>query len=208
MLLLIDGYNLLNASGVVVSRRGPATFERSRQALLDFLVDALDERLRRRTTVVFDAKGAPPGLPRVFAYGEMTIRFAPRHAEADALLEELIRADSAPRQLTVVSSDHRIQRAARRRGARPVDSDQWYAEAERQRHARTNTTAESSDRPVEPLPSRELEHWLREFQVDAASSPDKTASGMADRPESEDSLANPFPPGYGEDLREDDLDDG
>ena len=32
-------------------------------------------------------------------------------------IEELIRKESAPRRLTVVSSDHRVQRAARRRKA-------------------------------------------------------------------------------------------
>jgi hypothetical protein len=33
--------------------------------------------------------------------------------------------------LLVVSSDHRVQRAARRRGAKFMDSDTWWAELRR-----------------------------------------------------------------------------
>ena len=66
----------------------------------------------------------------------ITVRFAAQYEEADELIEELIRADSAPRRLVVVSSDHRIQRAARRRRAKAVDSDVWYAELVRARRER------------------------------------------------------------------------
>jgi len=47
------------------------------------------------------------------------------------VLEELIEAEADPRHLTVVSSDHRIQRAARRRKAIFVDSDAWLGELRR-----------------------------------------------------------------------------
>jgi hypothetical protein len=44
------------------------------------------------------------------------------------LLEELIAAEADPRNLLVVSSDHRVQRAARQRGAGYVDSEMWHAQ--------------------------------------------------------------------------------
>ncbi len=76
---------------------------------------------------MFDAADAPPGLPRTLEHRGLTVRFAAKSGSADELIEELIRADSAPRRLMVVSSDHRLQRAARRRKATAIDSDVWYA---------------------------------------------------------------------------------
>ena len=108
--ILIDGYNLLHASGVF-GTGGRTSLESSREALLDWLGNTLGSPLRERTTIVFDARQAPPGLPRVQERHGLTVLFAPRASEADDLLEQLIREHSAPRSLTVVSSDHRIHRA-------------------------------------------------------------------------------------------------
>ena len=127
MPLLIDGYNLLNATGIV-GRGGPSSLGRSRLALLNFLAASIDPQELPHTTVVFDAHDPPPGLPRVVQHGPLLVRFAARNQTADQLIEELIRADSAPRRLVVVSSDHEIQRAARRRRATAVGSDLWYAD--------------------------------------------------------------------------------
>jgi predicted RNA-binding protein with PIN domain len=124
--VLIDGYNLLHASGVF-GNVGRTSLESSRQALLDWLGEVLSDAQRQRTTIVFDAREAPPGLPRSANKHGIQIHFAPRGREADDLLEELIRSHSSPRALTVVSSDHRLHRAARRRRATPVDSDTWVA---------------------------------------------------------------------------------
>ena len=127
MLLLIDGYNLLQSTDIFPQGRSAGTLAAARQALLDFLARSLEERLRNRTTIVFDAAMAPPGLPREGSHAGMTIRFAPRKVTADEVLEELIAAAADPRHLLVVSSDHRIQRAARQRGAQWIDSQAWYA---------------------------------------------------------------------------------
>jgi hypothetical protein len=96
--------------------------------LLDFLVAALPPKLLARTVVVFDAVQAPPGLPSEFDHRGLAVRFARRGGTADELLEELIAAEPDPRNLLVVSSDHRVQRAARQRGAGYTDSEPWYAE--------------------------------------------------------------------------------
>ena len=76
---------------------------------------------------------APPGLPRVIHHRGLTVRFASQYPDADSLIEELIDQNTAPRRLTVVSSDHRLQRAAQRRRAKPMDCDAWYAGVIRRR---------------------------------------------------------------------------
>lgn len=214
MTLIIDGYNLLNVAGIFAPGAGPNTLERSRQALLGFLADSIVENEVTRTTVVFDAKHAPPGLQRKAKYRSLTVRFAPKHQEADDLIEELIQADSAPRQLTVVSSDHRIQRAARRRKAVAIDSDVWCKQIVAAARERKNDHFDGPDAKMHERPSEdEVNAWLQRFgdlDVDSLERLDTTERKAEELPavnlkDTEDiseldDLADLFPPGYGEDL--------
>src|SRR3954465_3525471 len=144
MALLIDGYNLLNVTGIFAEAGLGTDLHRTRLALLDFLAASIDRRERRETEIVFDAAGAPPGLPRQLMHGGITVHFAQRHSEADEMIEELLEECAAPRNLLVVSSDHRVQRAARHRGASFVDSEEWYRDvlaANRHRNVSTDEAA-------------------------------------------------------------------
>ncbi len=98
----------------------------------------------------------------------ITVRFAAQYEEADDLIEELIAADSAPRRLVVVSSDHRLQRAARRRRAKAADSDVWYAELVRSRRERQQVSADAPARPAVPLLEEDVNYWLRQFGGESA----------------------------------------
>jgi predicted RNA-binding protein with PIN domain len=157
---LIDGYNLLHASGVF-GAVGRTSLESSREALLDWLGEVLSDSQRQRTVIVFDARDAPPGLPRSATKHGLQIRFAPRGSEADDLLEELIGSHSSPRALTVVSSDHRLHRAARRRRATAVDSDRWVAQIRRNR-----LDDEPEPERHAELDPEELKDLLDEFRDD------------------------------------------
>ena len=215
MSLIIDGYNLLNATGIVGSGVGRGGLERSRLALLNFLADWLPPAELPRTVVVFDATHTPPGLPKVVGHRGLVVRFAPRNQDADTLIEELIRADTSPRRLTVVSSDHRVQRAARRRRARAVDSDVWFGELVSRRRAEAEQPP-TAVRPALPLSEDEVARWLDEFAGPMSREAESLRSGEgaapdvrdAERPDAEPPPAeepegppeNPFPPGYGEDL--------
>ncbi len=225
--VLIDGYNLLHATGILARGIGPGTLERARMALLGFLAASLEPEQLPRTTVVFDAADHPPGLPREVEHRGLRVVFAAGYADADTLIEQLIRRHSAPRQLTVVSSDRRIQQAARRRKARAVDSDAWYAELLARRQSAPADVPESSARPPVPLLEEDVEYWLRQFggepaieawliselgretqsgiQPQAAQEP--PPDGSPDKPSGPDAdaLTDLFPEGYGEDLLDEDL---
>ncbi|WP_404310299.1 NYN domain-containing protein [Neorhodopirellula lusitana] len=138
IVLLIDGYNViapvaapkhasppshLVAAG---SAGSPGWLQVERERFLKRVAMQLDESIRRRTCVIFDAKDAPSGLPATRDFLGIDVRFAVDHDEADDLIEELIRSHPVPKHLTVVSSDHRVQRAAKRRRAFRYDSQPWY----------------------------------------------------------------------------------
>ena len=91
------------------------------------------------------------------------VHFASGYESADELIEELIERDSAPRRLTVVSSDHRLHRAARRRKAHAIDSDRWYEQTIAERSQRHRVAKSKMPKPPTPLATSEVEYWLAQF---------------------------------------------
>jgi predicted RNA-binding protein with PIN domain len=163
MSLIIDGYNLLHVSGTLGRGRGPGALERARLALLNLLAESLAPEDVPNTTIVFDARHAPPDVPHVLEHRGLAVRFAHKYEEADELIEELIRGDSAPKRLTVVSSDHRLQTAARRRRAKAVDSESWWETLLRARRERRKEQL-AKGKPEGEISPSEVEYWLHEFE--------------------------------------------
>ena len=186
MALLIDGYNLLHVSDIFAAEGAGTELHRARLALLNFLAGVIEQRERQQTTIVFDAAGAPPGLPHTLSHEGMTVRFARRYADADELIEEILEQHAAPRSLTVVSSDHRVQRAARRRGAAYVDSESWFTAARASRKVQECNPKDVPAKSGDKTPSEEVAYWMGEFAGNETATTDD----------------NPFPPGYGDDATE------
>lgn len=210
MRLLIDGYNLLHVTDLFGQGASLGTLHGSREALLEFLARTLSAGERRVTTIVFDAAGAPPGLPATIHFDHITARFARNYPDADTLLEEIIEDHRAPRGLLVVSSDHRVSRAARRRGAKTVDSDVWFAERRANMAHRGESSARAKGegggttadwiRLFSTPEVAELERQLRQGPTAPRPAPPKKKTKPKPRPTEEVDLENPFPPGYGDDL--------
>ncbi len=183
--LLIDGYNLLHAAGLSQARYAPGELRRQRHRLLVRLVNELTTEERVRCTVVFDAIEAPSGLDRSMRHAELLVRFADPGHDADSLIEELIEAHPSPTQLLVVSSDHRIQKAARQRRAETIDSEVLLQRlAARARAAAAAKPAPPSSTKSPAKPSEDLAYWLGEFgEIDVAEiarsdDPDWTAAAI------------------------------
>lgn len=171
VLLLIDGYNLLYAAGWGRDTYGPGDLQRARERLLRHLQKTLQPDEQSRTLVVFDARRPPPDLSRDQQFGDIRIRYASPEGEADPVIESLIAAHSAPKRLTVVSADHRLQKAAKRRGATPLDSDRFL---DRLHHRAVNSrpAVPEENQSDHPLSAAEVEAWLLEFRI---SSPQQSA---------------------------------
>jgi hypothetical protein len=110
---LIDGYNLLHATGHLVGKVSSDRLERARLTLLDHIVTHLGPEARF-VTVVFDARRAPRSTPAEENHHGVRVLYA-LDAEADDLIEALIRTHPTPRTVTVVTQDRRLLDAAARR---------------------------------------------------------------------------------------------
>ncbi len=198
MPLLIDGYNLLHATDIFGEGTGAGSFQRSREALLAFLAASLNDTERVQTTIVFDAADAPSGLPNYYTVEGLQVVYARDYPDADTLIEEMIEDHPAPRGVLVVSSDHRVQRAARRRGAKYTDSERWYAELwQRRIERRRNHQKAIPEKPVGQLSAAEIAYWVEQFDSDDLS--DLPAAKKA-TPNDPPATYNPFPEGYADDL--------
>ncbi len=198
MHLLIDGYNLLHATDLFGDS---GSFQQSREALLAFLGASLTDGERPGTIIVFDAADAPPGLPATHTVDDMTVLFARDYPDADAMIEELIEDHPGPRGLTVVSSDHRVQRAARRCGAKRIDSEQWYADLwQRRLEHRRSQQKRTPEKPIAKLSPAEIAYWVEQFDEEELPELPPPKKSATDEPT--EKFDNPFPPGYGEDLLE------
>ncbi len=229
MLILIDGYNLIGTvappgrSGDARQGRAGASswggtgwLELARRRLIHEVASGVGPALAQQTCIVFDSKrlasrtaAAEDSTAKAVIQG-ITIEFSIGYDEADDRIEELIAAHHTPKRLTVVSSDHRIQIAARRRGALAVDGDRWLdrlAEGKpvlaiavpTDHRPRSSAAAIEDDDPGQAPPSpwqqMDTTSWLRYFEVEdqvpEIPKPDPAPPKIVD---------NPFPPGYGEDL--------
>ncbi len=130
--LIIDGYNLMHAAGLGRRRYGPGDLERGRLRLLTLLSQRLETSTASDTTVIFDApdragiEGRPEVHESVFVQqGGLTVRYSAGGRDADAEIERFLSTHSSPGQVLVVSSDHRLHKAAGGRRAKCVDSEKF-----------------------------------------------------------------------------------
>ncbi len=176
MRYLIDGYNLMHELGLMAPKFAHDGLRRARHRFLNEVAEALGPVDSAGSTVVFDAAKAPEQAPRNAHHKGLTVLFAAEDEDADGRIELLISRDSAPKALTVVSSDGRLRRAAARRGARAMSSDDFASMMQSRRNRRGKPPSEASQGQSDrPAPSAgESREWLQVFgDLDAdLASPD------------------------------------
>ena len=170
MLWLIDGYNLMHAMGAISGKEpGAAVFRRKRRRFLNCWPMRLGVERARETTVVFDANSPPRDFDLETSYKGLSLIFALGDENADARIEQLIAQHSAPKSLTVVSTDHRIRRAATRRKARALTADEFLDLIERHRSQKPRDRRHRGSPfrpgpgPRWPLSADEAAYWLEQF---------------------------------------------
>ncbi len=152
MQYLIDGHNLIPKLGGSLDTLDDE----------DQLIHRLQEfaRLSRaRLEVYFD--GAPPGHASTRAAGSVRAHFVRKGSTADAAIEaRLGKLARQARMWTVVSSDHRVQQAARAAHAQVLTSEQFASTM-----SKTFSSQGKEAKSEATLPPEEVEEWLEEFET-------------------------------------------
>ena len=168
MPLIVDAYNAMH-----VWRNAPIE-EDGRD------VEAMARRIGRtrwagdRVTVVCD--GTPPGGSdgrHTFDVEGVRVVYAGAGKDADTLIEHLIKKETAPRSLTVVSSDHRIRKAAGRRGAEAMPSEKFVVLMESDASQGGGKRSGAEGGASEQLEGREVNQWMAAFGFEGRVSEEK-----------------------------------
>lgn len=175
--VLVDGNNVMYAlrdAGVPAAGR----------AALCRLLGDFAAQSGLAVAVVFDGAAPREALAEQLADPRIEVHYSGRRT-ADEVLGEMIDAHTAPRRLTLVSSDHEVRAMARRRRCGRVDATTFAL--------RLLNPPPPRPAPVEPPEKRagleqgEVEQWLAEFgfQDEPGGAPDEQAPRAGDADEQE-----------------------
>jgi predicted RNA-binding protein with PIN domain len=154
--LIIDGYNLLRAVQNLTEQSFNITDIQLCQIVGEYLY-----RIKKKGSVVFDGVGPrdKSGFNNLF---NLQVVFSGTSHEADDVIEKLILENTAPKSLSVISSDRRIKTAANKRKADAVDCVDFWTEVIKQLERKKKRPAEPQAKFV-GISEAETEYWLREF---------------------------------------------
>ena len=185
MKYLIDGYNLLHQSPVMQTGTGAKWLEQQRDRLVYSLAELLTSSDRENTVVVFDAHSGPSASTVDKTIDGIRVRFAHHYLEADDLIESMIEAHPNPQSLIVVSSDRRLQRAARSRRAKSLDGREWLDTLSLvQTVPRLSQEADPEDIKNSQVPPGQIEKWIEALGLakeTSTSQPDSTQQNASQR---------------------------
>ena len=158
MPFLIDGYNLLWSIQKASAQSDPISDVQLCHILSRYL-----KRISEKGEIVFDGKG-PPDKGGFDNISRLEIIFVGMATDADTVIEHKIQLNTAPKRLTVVSSDRRLRDAARARKAVSVKSDAFWGDVQKQ--LRRKRTLDEPAAKREGINQSETEQWLKLFDLD------------------------------------------
>jgi len=159
MPVIIDGTNLLWALHDVSDKHGATT-----EVELCWILARYFQRTGDEGQVIFDGTG--PRDQSVFdQVSHVQVVFSGFNTDADTVMEEKIKANTAPRRLTVVSSDRRLRKAAAARKATALKSERFWEQVH-QELQRPKVTKKEPQEKQEGLSESETEQWMDLFGLD------------------------------------------
>ncbi len=158
MPFIIDGHNLLHS----IHKVGE-DFESISDVQLCWMVGRYLKLTGESGEIIFDGTG-PRDKSAFDSVTNLDVLFAGPAGDADTAIEEKIRVCTAPRRLTVVSSDRRLRKAAGARRATAVKSEVFWSDVQKQlrRKKRLKEPAEKHF----GLSEGETKQWLEFFGLE------------------------------------------
>jgi predicted RNA-binding protein with PIN domain len=154
-MIIIDGHNLLHTI---------IKLEEDSGAISDIGLCRILSRYFTLTgekgEIIFDGTG-PPDKSGFDQINNLEVFFAGLGTDTDTVIEDKISASTAPKGLTIVSSDRRLRTAARTRRATSIKSDVFWNDVQKQL-SRKRPIKEPSEKR-QGLNEGETEQWLEIF---------------------------------------------
>jgi len=155
MPFIIDGHNLLHA----IHQAEENSQSRS-DIQLCRIVGRYLKLIGDTGEIVFDGTG-PPDKTGFDNISNLEVLFAGVGTDTDTVIEKKIRASTAPKRLSIVSSDRRLRKAALARKAAAIKSEAFWTNVQRQLR-RKRKTREPAEKRI-GLSESETQQWLEYF---------------------------------------------
>lgn len=157
-MIVIDGYNLLHS----IQKTGEDS-ESISDVQLCHIVGRYLKLAGEKGEIIFDGTG-PPEKSGFENINNLEVLFAGISSDADRVIEDKIKASTAPRRLTIVSSDRRLRDAARTRKATVVKSRVFWDNL--RRLFRRGKTIKEPAAKRRGLSESETDQWLKFFGLE------------------------------------------
>ncbi|MHC4640600.1 MAG: NYN domain-containing protein [Planctomycetota bacterium] len=157
-MIIIDGHNLLHS---IVKLSDEA--ESINDVQLCWIISRYLMAIRKQGEIIFDGTGPRDKTP-FDNIANLEVVFAGLGSDADTAIENKIIANSAPRRLTVVSSDRRLRDAARARRATSVKSEVFWDNLHKQ--LRRKRPVKEPEGKRMGLSDSETRQWLDFFGIE------------------------------------------
>lgn len=157
-MIIIDGHNLLHS----VIKTGQDS-EPISDVQLCHIISKYLMAIRDNGEIVFDGTG-PRDKTQFDNISNLEVFFAGLSNDADTIIETKLRANTAPKRLSIVSSDRRLRDSARARKAIAVKSEAFWDNIQKQLSRKKPAKEPKAKRMG--LSESETNQWLEFFGID------------------------------------------
>ena len=119
--------------------------------------------VREKGEIIFDGTG-PRDKSQFDNIANLEVLFAGLGSDADTVIENKIKASTAPKRLSIVSSDRRLRDAARARRATAVKSEVFWDNLHKQLRRKKPVKEPKAKRMG--LSESETKQWLKFFGIE------------------------------------------
>jgi len=158
MAVIVDGHNLLHSI-----HKEDRDSDSCGDVWLCRILGRYFGQINEKGEIVFDGTG-PRDKSEFDNISNLEVFFAGISCDADTVIEDMIAANTAPKRLTVVSSDRRIRDAARKRRATAVKSQVFWKIVQKQLSRKKKVKEPPAKR--QGISEGETEQWLDFFGFD------------------------------------------
>jgi predicted RNA-binding protein with PIN domain len=155
---IIDGHNLLHTICKLDELFEPVTDIQMCRIINSFL-----KLTGQKGELVFDGTG-PRDKNAFDNFSNLEVFFSNIGTDADSIIEDKIKADTAPKRLLIVSSDRRLRKAAHARKAASIKSDEFWVFLDKELNKKRPKKEPGGKR--QGLSEGETQKWLEIFGIE------------------------------------------